>query len=130
MDDVLKVAGHRIGSAEIESALVGHSHVTEAAAIGIPDAVKGEAVVVFVTLSASVAKDVLESQASPVQERLREELKARVVQEIGALARPDRVQFVSSLPKTRSGKIMRRLLRELAITGEIRGDTSTLADEA
>jgi acetyl-CoA synthetase len=130
MDDVLKVAGHRLGSAEIESALVGHSKVIEAAAIGIPDAVKGEAVVVFVTLIPSLAKEVLVNQNESALEELRNELETQVVQSIGALARPDRVQFVASLPKTRSGKIMRRLLRELAITGEIRGDTSTLADEA
>jgi acetyl-CoA synthetase len=134
MDDVLKVAGHRIGSAEIESALVGHAHVAEAAAIGIPDAVKGESIVVFVTLgSKHIDKNLSGDKASATsaerETELVAELKAQVVQEIGPLARPDRIHVVASLPKTRSGKIMRRLLRELATTGRISGDTSTLADD-
>jgi acetyl-CoA synthetase len=119
IDDVLNVAGHRIGTAEIESALVSHPAVAEAAAVGRPDELKGQALVVFVTLKAG-------QQASP---NLRDGLSKHIEQEIGKFARPDGIRFADALPKTRSGKIMRRLLRELAAGAtETRGDTSTLED--
>ena len=118
VDDVIKVSGHRLGTAEIELALVGHHRVAEAAAVGRPDPVKGQAIVAFVTL---------EEGQEPTEE-LRQELRHWVAKEIGALARPDVLRFTQMLPKTRSGKIMRRLLRELAATGEVKGDTTTLED--
>ena len=118
IDDVLNVSGHRIGTAEIESALVSHPAVAEAAAVGRPDELKGQALVVFVTLK---------STHSPSEE-LKEALRAHVGKEIGALAKPDTIRFAASLPKTRSGKIMRRLLKELATSGSIKGDTTTLED--
>mgnify|MGYP001166067803 FL=1 len=118
VDDVLNVSGHRLGTAEIESALVAHSKVAEAAIVGKPDEIKGSAICAFVTL---------ESSHTPSDE-LKSELKDWVVKEIGALARPDEIRFTDSLPKTRSGKIMRRLLRELAHSGEVRGDVTTLED--
>ncbi len=118
VDDVLNVSGHRLGTMEIESALVAHSKVTEAAVVGRPDEMKGEGIVAFVSLEESV-------EATPA---LKDELKKHVAKEIGALARPDDIRFTPALPKTRSGKIMRRLLRELAATGEVKGDTSTLED--
>ncbi len=118
IDDVLNVSGHRIGTAEIESALVSHPAVAEAAVVGRPDDIKGQALVCFVTLkNTHVASD-----------KLREELRAHVVKEIGALARPDSVRFAAGLPKTRSGKIMRRILKEIAAGGEVKGDTTTLED--
>ncbi len=120
VDDVINVSGHRLGTMEIESALVAHRLVAEAAAVGRPHEMKGQAIAVFVTL---------ESGAEPSPE-LREELRTWVAKEIGSLARPDDVRFVEALPKTRSGKIMRRLLRELAEHGEIKGDTTTLEDFA
>jgi acetyl-CoA synthetase len=126
VDDVLNVSGHRIGTAEVESALVSHPKVAEAAVVGRPDSLKGQALVVFVTLkrtvSLEIGKDTVKSEA------VRQELRAHVVQEIGALARPDDIRFTDALPKTRSGKIMRRLLRELAAGGEVKGDTTTLED--
>ncbi|HKB56324.1 MAG TPA: acetyl-coenzyme A synthetase, partial [Lacunisphaera sp.] len=118
IDDVLNVAGHRIGTAEIESALVSHPSVAEAAAVGRPDDLKGQALVVFVTLKGGVT----------ASEALKEQLRAHVGREIGSLAKPDNVRFAAGLPKTRSGKIMRRLLKELATSGEIKGDTTTLED--
>ncbi len=120
VDDVINVSGHRLGTMEVESALVAHKAVSEAAAVGKSHEMKGQAISVFVTL---------ESGRHPSPE-LREELRAWVAKEIGSLARPDDVRFVEALPKTRSGKIMRRLLRELAEHGEIKGDTSTLEDFA
>ena len=117
IDDVLNVSGHRLSTIEIESALVSHPDVAEAAAVGRPHELKGEAVAVFVTLR----------NAEPSEE-LRNELKQHVRKEIGALAQPDDVRFTNSLPKTRSGKIMRRLLRDLASGKETVGDTSTLED--
>jgi acetyl-CoA synthetase len=117
VDDVLNVAGHRLGTAEIESALVSHPKVAEAAVVGRPDDLKGQAVVAFVTLRAQFAGA-----------DIKDELKAHVVKEIGAIARPDDIKFTDSLPKTRSGKIMRRLLRELAASGKVAGDTTTLED--
>lgn len=118
VDDVINVSGHRLGTMEIESALVAHPKVAEAAVVGRPDALKGQAIAAFVTL---------ESQYKP-SPALKDELRAWVAKEIGALARPDDLRFADSLPKTRSGKIMRRLLRELAETGEVKGDTTTLED--
>ncbi len=117
IDDVLNVAGHRLSTIEIESALVSHPAVAEAAAVGRPHEVKGEAVAAFVTLKAGKASD-----------DLRDELKRHVRKEIGALAVPDDIRFTSALPKTRSGKIMRRLLRDIASGKETIGDTSTLED--
>jgi acetyl-CoA synthetase len=118
IDDVLNVSGHRIGTAEIESALVSHPAVAEAAAVGRPDELKGQSLVVFVTLKGT----------HTASEELKEALRAHVGKEIGSLAKPDQVRFAAGLPKTRSGKIMRRLLKELAATGEIKGDTTTLED--
>jgi acetyl-CoA synthetase len=118
IDDVLNVSGHRIGTAEIESALVSHPAVAEAAAVGRPDELKGQALVVFVTLKGT----------HTASEQLKEALRAHVGKEIGSLAKPDQVRFAAGLPKTRSGKIMRRLLKELATSGEIKGDTTTLED--
>ncbi len=120
VDDVISVSGHRLGTMEIESALVSHGAVAEAAVVGKPDEIKGEEIVAFVTL---------ESNYSPSEE-LEKELKKHVVQEIGALARPGQIRFSDALPKTRSGKIMRRLLRSLAAGQEIAGDTSTLEDRS
>jgi acetyl-CoA synthetase len=118
IDDVLNVSGHRIGTAEVESAMVSHSSVAEAAVVGRPDELKGQALVVFVTLKAGVT-------ANP---ELKEQLRSHVGKEIGSLAKPDDVRFAAGLPKTRSGKIMRRLLKELATCGSIKGDTTTLED--
>jgi acetyl-CoA synthetase len=117
VDDVLNVAGHRIGTMEVESALVDHRNVAEAACVGAHDEVKGTAIVAFVTLK---------SGSLPSLE-LEGELKEHVVKKIGAIARPQRVIFSGDLPKTRSGKIMRRLLRDIA-EGRVLGDTTTLAD--
>ncbi|NJO60014.1 MAG: acetate--CoA ligase [Richelia sp. RM2_1_2] len=118
IDDVLNVSGHRLGTMEIESALVSHPAVAEAAVVGKPDDLKGEEIVAFVTLEG-------EHQSS---EELNQELKKHVVAEIGAIARPGEIRFTDALPKTRSGKIMRRLLRNLAAGQEVSGDTSTLED--
>ncbi len=117
IDDVLNVSGHRLSTIEIESALVSHPNVAEAAAVGRPHDLKGEAIAVFVVLR----------DAEPSEE-LRKSLKLHVRKEIGALAQPDDIRFTSSLPKTRSGKIMRRLLKEVASGKETVGDTSTLED--
>lgn len=117
IDDVLNVSGHRLSTIEIESALVSHPAVAEAAAVGKPHELKGEAVAVFVTLKEGEPSD-----------KMRAELKQHVRKEIGALAQPDDVRFTSALPKTRSGKIMRRLLRDIASGKEAVGDTSTLED--
>ncbi|HEY1691469.1 MAG TPA: acetate--CoA ligase [Polyangiaceae bacterium] len=118
IDDVLNVAGHRIGTAEIESALVSHPAVAEAAAVGRPDELKGQALCVFVTVKAG----------QKAGKELKEALTAHIDKEIGKFARPDAIRFTDSLPKTRSGKIMRRLLKEIAAGGETKGDTSTLED--
>ncbi|MFP4300256.1 MAG: acetate--CoA ligase [Spirulinaceae cyanobacterium] len=120
VDDVMNVSGHRLGTMEVESALVSHPAVAEAAVVGRPDEVKGEDVYAFITLEG-------EYDAS---EALENELKQHVVKEIGAIARPAAIQFTDSLPKTRSGKIMRRLLRNLAAGQEVAGDTSTLEDRS
>ena len=118
VDDVINVSGHRLGTMEIESALVAHPKVAEAAVVGRPDDMKGQAIVAFVTLD----------YGNGPSEDLRQELRKWVTKEIGALARPDDLRFTQMLPKTRSGKIMRRLLRELATTGDVKGDTTTLED--
>ncbi|MFW6124859.1 MAG: acetate--CoA ligase [Pirellulales bacterium] len=118
IDDVLNVSGHRLSTIEIESALVSHPAVAEAASVGRPHDVKGEAVAVFVTVAAGEEPG----------EELRKQLKAHVRKEIGALAVPDDIRFTTALPKTRSGKIMRRLLRDIAAGREAAGDTSTLED--
>lgn len=118
IDDVIKVSGHRLGTAEIESALVSHDAVAEAAVVGRPDDLTGEAVVAFVTLEGghSASAD------------LKEALRGHVVKEIGSIAKPAEVRFTDTLPKTRSGKIMRRLLRDIASGRETVGDTTTLED--
>lgn len=118
VDDVLNVAGHRLSTMEVESALVSHAKVAEAAVVGRPDELKGEGIVCFVTVNSGVA----------VSDDLKQELKEHVVKEIGALARPDDVRFTEALPKTRSGKIMRRLLRDIAAGRQTTGDTTTLED--
>jgi acetyl-CoA synthetase len=119
IDDVINVSGHRLSTIEVESALVSHEAVAEAAAVGRPDELKGQAVAVFVTLKAGY-------QAS---DDLRQALKKHVRKEIGALAQPDDIRFTGALPKTRSGKIMRRLLRDIAAGKEqTTQDTSTLED--
>ena len=118
IDDVINVSGHRLSTIEVESAMVSHEAVTEAAAVGRPDDIKGQAIVVFVTV-----KD------RDAGEELRKELKQHVRKEIGALAVPDGIRFTDALPKTRSGKIMRRLLKDIAAGNEeVAGDTSTLED--
>ncbi len=117
MDDVIKVSGYRLGTAEVESALVSHPAVAEAAAIGLPHEIKGNAIYGYV---------ILRSGFEP-SEKLGDELRQHVAHEIGPIARPEEVGFVDSLPKTRSGKIMRRLLRARAL-GEPDGDISTLED--
>jgi len=118
VDDVLNVAGHRIGTAEIEAAIGTHPAVAESAAVGRPDELKGQALVVFVTLK-------LGHHASPA---LHDEILAQVAHEVGKFARPDELRFTEALPKTRSGKIMRRFLKEIAAGRETTGDTSTLED--
>ncbi len=118
IDDVLNVAGHRIGTAEIESALVSHPAVAEAAAVGKPDELKGQALVVFVTLKPGNAAD----------DAMKKKLLVQVETEIGKFARPDSIRFADALPKTRSGKIMRRLLKDVASGTASKGDTSTLED--
>jgi len=118
VDDVINVSGHRLGTMEVESALVSHPYVAEAAVVGKPDEIKGSAICAFVTL---------EGKRSPTPE-LKEELRQHVAKEIGAMAKPDDIRFTDALPKTRSGKIMRRLLREIAAGGTATGDTTTLED--
>jgi acetyl-CoA synthetase len=118
IDDVLNVAGHRLGTSEIESALVSHACVAEAAVVGRPDEIKGQGVCAFVTLKST-------STATPA---LKEELRAHVGKQIGAIAKPDEIRFAEALPKTRSGKIMRRLLKEIASGKKVMGDTTTLED--
>jgi len=118
VDDVINVSGHRLGTAEVESALVSHEAVAEAAVVGKPDEIKGQAISAFVTLEGG----------REGSEELKNELRAHVAKEIGSLAKPDDIRFTDTLPKTRSGKIMRRLLRELAAGNQIAGDTTTLED--
>jgi acetyl-CoA synthetase len=118
VDDVLNVSGHRLSTMEVESALVNHPKVAEAAVVGRPDDLKGEAICCFVTLK----------QGLEPSEELKAELKQHVAKEIGALARPDDIRFTEALPKTRSGKIMRRLLRDVAAGRASTQDTTTLED--
>ena len=118
VDDVIKVSGHRLGTMEIESALVSHPAVAEAAVVGRPDEITGEAVTAFVTLEG----------AHKPSDGLKDALRGHVAKEIGAIARPAEIRFTDSLPKTRSGKIMRRLLRDIAAGKQTLGDTSTLED--
>lgn len=118
VDDVINVAGHRLSTMEVESALVHHDKVAEAAVVGKPDEIKGEGIACFVTLVGG----------NPPSDELKKELKEHVVKEIGALARPDDIRFTDSLPKTRSGKIMRRLLRDIASGKTTSQDTTTLED--
>ncbi|MBL9158427.1 MAG: acetate--CoA ligase [Verrucomicrobiales bacterium] len=118
LDDVLNVSGHRLGTAEVESALVSHPAVAEAAVVGRPHEIKGQAVVAFVTLKEHAVHG----------PELAKELQNHVGKEIGSIAKPDDIRFTQTLPKTRSGKIMRRLLKEIVSGGEVKGDTSTLED--
>ncbi len=118
IDDVLNVSGHRIGTAEVESAIVSHPGVAEAAVVGRPDDLKGQALVCFVTLKNGVTASA----------ELKDAIRGHVAREIGSLARPDDVRFAANLPKTRSGKIMRRILKEIAAGGTVKGDTTTLED--
>ena len=118
LDDVLNVSGHRLGTAEVESALVSHEAVAEAAVVGRPDEIKGQAVVAFVTVKEGYKTDA----------ELIKALKAHVGKVIGAIAKPDDIRFTGALPKTRSGKIMRRLLKEVVSGGLVKGDTSTMED--
>jgi acetyl-CoA synthetase len=118
VDDVINVAGHRLSTMEVESALVSHPKVAEAAVVGRPDELKGQAIVAFVTPRRGVTAD----------DALAQELRAHVTAQIGALARPEEVRFAEALPKTRSGKIMRRLLRDIAAGRESKQDTTTLED--
>jgi acetyl-CoA synthetase len=121
VDDVMNVAGHRIGTMEVESALVDHDAVAESAVVGISDELKGTAIAAFVILK--------ERKGDSGDRGLHDELRSHVAKKIGAIARPDKLFFVGDLPKTRSGKIMRRLLRDIA-EGRVLGDTTTLADSA
>jgi acetyl-CoA synthetase len=118
-DDVLKVAGHRIGTAELESSLVSHKGVAEAAVCGIPHQIKGETIISFLVLREGIT----------ASETLQNEIISKVRSDVGAIATPERIYFVSKLPKTRSGKIMRRLLKAIA-SNEKTGDISTLEDGA
>ena len=118
IDDVLNVAGHRIGTAEVESALVSNHKVAEAAVVGRPDDLKGQALVAFVTVKTGITAD----------QALRDELRNHVAREIGPVAKPDDIRFAETLPKTRSGKIMRRFLKQIASGVEIKGDSTTLED--
>jgi acetyl-CoA synthetase len=118
IDDVVNVAGHRLGTMEVESAIVSHPSVAEAAVVGRPDELKGQALVAFVTLKKGITPDAEHATA----------LRDHVTREIGAIARPEEIRFTDALPKTRSGKIMRRLLKEIATTGAAKGDVTTLED--
>ena len=118
VDDVINVSGHRLSTMEVESALVAHAKVAEAAVVARPDEMKGQAIVAFVTLESG----------QEATDKLKDELRQWVGKEIGALAKPEEIRFADLLPKTRSGKIMRRLLREIATSGEVRGDVTTLED--
>ncbi len=118
IDDVINVSGHRLGTAEVESALVEHEAVVEAAVVGVPHEIKGTGIVAFVTLGGEAQKS----------DALQAELVALVGKLLGSFAKPERIQFTDVLPKTRSGKIMRRLLREIAMGGEVHGDVTTLED--
>jgi acetyl-CoA synthetase len=118
VDDVINVAGHRLSTMEVESALVSHEDVVEAAVVGRPDELTGQAICAFVTVGPGVTPD----------DALRQALGEHVTREIGKLARPAQIRFTEALPKTRSGKIMRRLLRDIAAGVATVGDTSTIED--
>jgi acetyl-CoA synthetase len=118
IDDVVNVSGHRLGTMEVESALVSHPAVAEAAVVGRPDPIKGQGIVAYVTVESGLK----------TSDTLKQELREHVAKEIGAFARPDDIFFADALPKTRSGKIMRRLLRDIASGKETIGDTTTLED--
>jgi acetyl-CoA synthetase len=118
IDDVVNVAGHRLGTMEVESALVSHPAVAEAAVVGRPDEIKGQAIEAFVSLEAGFQWS----------DDLKKALREHVAKEIGAFAKPDEIRYADALPKTRSGKIMRRLLRDIASGNETIGDTTTLED--
>ncbi|MFH1642348.1 MAG: acetate--CoA ligase [Nanoarchaeota archaeon] len=118
LDDVLNVSGHRIGTAEIESALVSHSSVAESAVVGIPHQIKGQAIYAFVTLKKGIVQS----------DKLKKDLVIQVAKELGHIAKPEKIQFADALPKTRSGKIMRRILKAIAAGQNDVGDTTTLAD--
>jgi acetyl-CoA synthetase len=118
VDDVLNVSGHRLGTAEIESALVAHPSVAEAAVVGMPHEMKGQGIAAFVTLKSGITPN----------DGLKRELIDAVAKAIGSIAKPDQIRFTDALPKTRSGKIMRRLLKEIASGNEVKGDTTTLED--
>jgi acetyl-CoA synthetase len=118
VDDVMNISGHRIGTMEVESALVSSPDVAEAAVVGRPDEITGTAIVAFVSPKGTTRPD----------DALVARLKQHVAKEIGAIARPAEIRFTNALPKTRSGKIMRRLLRDIASGREVAGDTSTLED--
>jgi acetyl-CoA synthetase len=122
IDDVLNVSGHRLGTAEVESALVAHAAVAEAAVVGIPHEIKGEAICAFVILK--------HQYQGEDRDELSAALRIQVTELIGAIARPDDIRFTDSLPKTRSGKIMRRILRAIARGEEVTQDISTLEDES
>ena len=124
IDDVLKVSGHRLGTMEIESALVSHELVTEAAVVGKPHDIKGEAIVAFVVLKGSRPAD------AATAKQIVEKLRSWVSKELGPIAKPDEIRFGDNLPKTRSGKIMRRLLRNIAKGEEVTQDVSTLENPA
>ncbi|HII69270.1 TPA: acetyl-coenzyme A synthetase, partial [Candidatus Woesearchaeota archaeon] len=119
LDDVIKVSGHRLGTAEVESAIVANDKVAEAAVVPIPHDLKGEAIYAYVTLKEGVAPSV----------QLEKEITETVAREMGPIAKPEKIQFADALPKTRSGKIMRRILKAIATGAEI-GDTTTLSDPA
>jgi len=118
IDDVIKVSGHRLGTAEIESAIVSHHEVAEAAVVPYPHDIKGQALYAFVTLNSGVKK----------KDALKEEIRQHVAHVVGPIAKPDKIQFADALPKTRSGKIMRRILRAIAEGKEDVGNVTTLAD--
>jgi acetyl-CoA synthetase len=126
MDDVMNVAGHRIGSAEVESALVECPEIFEAAVVGIPDAIRGQALVAFVEITVET-QNALKAGTTTLVE-IQTSARDKVGEVIGAFAKPSEIRVVRALPKTRSGKIMRRLLREVAVSGNFKGDTTTLED--
>ncbi|MDH5766280.1 MAG: acetyl-coenzyme A synthetase, partial [Gammaproteobacteria bacterium] len=122
IDDVLNVSGHRLGTMEVESALVAHERVAEAAVVGYPHDIKGEAIFAYVVLKG-------QRPEGGIDEALTKELRNWVGEQIGPIAKPDEIRYADNLPKTRSGKIMRRLLRNIARGEEITSDTSTLENE-
>ncbi len=130
VDVVINVAGHRLGTMEIESALVSHHAVVEAAVVGMPHEIKGTGIAAFVTLEPGVSRSLSNAtgDSAATSGLLKWELCDHVTKEIGAIARPDMIRFTDALPKTRSGKIMRRLLRDIAAGTDSKQDTTTLED--